>query len=393
MPGAGAAISINEAACSDKTADPAVWRIGFTTPVGKHLAIFREAAIPPYKKAYEVNLGAVEVSIFDPEVDLVKHADEICRLMAADDTERTISTALAEDASTFLEHLAPLCRFHWQDGEFRCKLQVSDPATAAQDLYQMQRKVVSRWSRQPYVFTRRLSISLNLARILKSGNFDEHKVNFCRILVHSLPEELPFVMRGERWQKAACESTGDDARDVAAWGLTQAHKELEVLKEQVETKSKLGYLTVSIPRNTVETRDFWVTLTPGQNTGLEDEDAQQDASFCWNPFFHENQDVLYISRQIHLSPHNASCRNQALEGYAPAPNIATYIIDSVTSETEFAITNGRSKLLRLPMGEYNYEIRPYSQAIESWEPPAPQDIRHGSISWDTRRPRAKIDTW
>jgi len=36
---------------------------------------------------------------------------------------------------------------------------------------------------------------------------------------------------------------------------------------------------------------------------------------------------------------------------------ARYLATSITSETEFVITNGRGKMLRLPMGNYSYTLQ------------------------------------
>ena len=58
-----------------------------------------------------------------------------------------------------------------------------------------------------------------------------------------------------------------------------------------------------------------------------------------------------------------------------------YIRESIASETEFPITNGRSKIIRLPKGDYRYAIRQNSGPFsEEFYLPKKKITASGSIN-------------
>ena len=68
-----------------------------------------------------------------------------------------------------------------------------------------------------------------------------------------------------------------------------------------------------------------------------------------------------------------------------------YIRESIASETEFPITNGRSKIIRLPKGDYRYAIRQNSGPFsEEFYLPKKKITASGSIKWTKRRPHVVI---
>jgi hypothetical protein len=71
-----------------------------------------------------------------------------------------------------------------------------------------------------------------------------------------------------------------------------------------------------------------------------------------------------------------------------------YVLNSITSETEFAVSNGTPKVLRLPKGEYQYTIRiPSDRVVEGQPDDSDMPRSSGIISWKNRRPAAKIIQW
>src|SRR5690606_35733312 len=75
--------------------------------------------------------------------------------------------------------------------------------------------------------------------------------------------------------------------------------------------------------------------------------------------------------------------------------VKAFVLASITSETEFVITNGRSKLLRLPEGEYRYVVEPYvaplgENVIHDSEP---QLESRGSLTWAGSYPKPVINDW
>ena len=81
-------------------------------------------------------------------------------------------------------------------------------------------------------------------------------------------------------------------------------------------------------------------------------------------------------------------------GPSPFPSSERYFAESVTSETEFIVQNGRSKTLRLPAGKYSYTLRVLPDDPEIWDDVSQQSsTASGQINWDDRRPRPVISTW
>jgi hypothetical protein len=72
-----------------------------------------------------------------------------------------------------------------------------------------------------------------------------------------------------------------------------------------------------------------------------------------------------------------------------------YVRSSVASEMEFQISNGQSKKLRLPTGDYLYSViqynGPFPEELVSPEEVAP--VSSGQISWKSARPHLIIKSW
>jgi hypothetical protein len=90
-----------------------------------------------------------------------------------------------------------------------------------------------------------------------------------------------------------------------------------------------------------------------------------------------------------------TCHDHAEVATIDAPLIPErYFADSITSETEFVIANGRSKTLRLPAGAYTYTLQALPDNQEEWDDAAQSMPRaNGRIVWDMGRPRPVINSW
>jgi hypothetical protein len=116
---------------------------------------------------------------------------------------------------------------------------------------------------------------------------------------------------------------------------------------------------------------------------------------CWHPLFSIDQNSMQIARYLDLTGESKgiSCLEQSdVKTAADAISPSTYLADSITSETEFVITNGHSKMLRLPAGSYTYEIRGHFEAL-GWEPGSEDAKTKGQITWSNKRPSVTIKSW
>ena len=83
----------------------------------------------------------------------------------------------------------------------------------------------------------------------------------------------------------------------------------------------------------------------------------QSAKCFWHPLYQtEKQRLIYSQIHPEQSP---PCPGDQVNQEATDASVATireYIGESICSETEFPISNGRGKILALPAGMYRYEI-------------------------------------
>ena len=98
--------------------------------------------------------------------------------------------------------------------------------------------------------------------------------------------------------------------------------------------------------------------------------------------------MLY-SNLVDNIPAKASCLAQETQGPEQLIlELSSHISDNVCSETEFAISNGRGKVLALPKGTYKYELKQhyglFSKTLKKDN--ANLDSSAGSFKWSRRRP-------
>jgi hypothetical protein len=85
------------------------------------------------------------------------------------------------------------------------------------------------------------------------------------------------------------------------------------------------------------------------------------------------------------------CDNQKIREKT-AQFSTNYLFASIASETEFPISNGRGKVLRLPVGNYSYVVK---QNLQNFQPPPsnPDQVSRGEIAWGPRKANPIVKTW
>lgn len=305
--------------------------------------------------------------------------------------------------STFqiiLQTIAPNCEVQVRDGSLYCKLPSHDAATSLRKLTAAHQSLVTRWERHPYILARRIALARSLAQAINSADTASEMQRICRIVEHSIAEELPLAMRSSRWYQTACRSQGSGFNEALLVSLYDAISEIEALTDELRTASRLGMLTVRIPRQTSPAQSFWVTLKPVtiDRTGDEQLASPARPPACWHPLYDQNRFEQSIAHELGLlaEPSLGSCNPLARDDLDSFQTVAIqYIKNSIASETEFAISNGRGKVLRLPKGEYYYTIEPHrSPFTEVFYPEeSPPDQTTGTLSWQSARPHPIIRNW
>jgi hypothetical protein len=293
----------------------------------------------------------------------------------------------------------------------KCHLEQLSPQLAIEKAEDFQKAMIRKWSRQPYILARRTGVVSTLARSAMNFSNEDGFTKFCKVLQFSLPEELPIVMTSHRWRSALCSGQTDVRKEAAFYGLAKGVHELWMLRELYEQTSREGMLSIKIPLQTIPGRaveaskqPLRITIAPDENVSkkLVDEARQYlgrpaDDDFkkrfirgkrggrikvrheplalsqaialtgairsdmCWHPVYGESTELVRIADGMKLTGEGFQFECGYLGEREPDPKIemaalSRYLLQSLSSETEFVIDNGQSKLLRLPEGTYQYTV-------------------------------------
>jgi len=324
-------------------------------------------------------------------------AEKICE--AASGGNSYLSKELSDEINgitiAWISQLSPDCKTAVSDYGLYCQLpEAAQPKKVANHLRSIRKTMIRRWSRQPYILTRRVSVAIELAKALASARPEIELDHLCRVIRSSKPNELPLALSTPAWYSSVCENkTSTNRLAAASTGLVKAASEIDFFKKLYEQTSKLGLLTIKIPRDQTPSKDLLITLVPSEDVKSSlMEELSPSQPQCWHPLFGSQSQKLATANYLNItSPIEIdSCNKEELSTQFRDVN-KMYLADSITSETEFIITNGRSKVLRLPNGEYTYKIQPHSNKIG--DAPEPAISSEGSIVWKNKRPQATIKKW
>jgi hypothetical protein len=405
------AMTLDASACdTDKKDQTLRWDIQIKTIFGNHNVKIDYQPVTTKQEA-KSHIGDAHMTIIldeKPTADIIKAA-----CLAYDANPDTATLAIPEVFThmirPWLEDTIPDCEFNTlrADGWFCDQVKVV-ASHGADELLGMKNHMIRRWSRQPYLLTRRLSVARQLALALAAKEPISKLDTICKIIRNSNPAELPIVMTSSRWQKASCEGDAKSRQTAAGIGLSKAIDEIENFKSLFEKTARLGYFSIRIPLDKAPTRTMWVNLIPkddvkqnlikGAAKSWQKSDGNVDGlpEFCWHPIFGESGTLNYTARYLALSNEasTAKCIISAEDRMKFETNSQNYLADSISSETEFVVSNFRAKLLRLPQGSYDYTIQGLPDDPSQWDDAAnygPQS--NGNIGWTKRRPNPVIRKW
>ncbi len=353
---------------------------------------------------------------------------QICGNPKDGNTPIAVEPSILAETETWLRHVAPDCKDLQpvltpsnpgqagnellRPAQWHCQLPEASPANALSDLDTIRTTMIRRWTRQPYLLARRLAVGAELAHALLAKDPDRQLDIFCRVVKGSLPAELPATMNSKRWQYAVCDHPNENRLSAARFGLVKTVSEVNFMRQLFDRTSRLGYLTLKLPIPEQAGRDVLVTLTPlaevtenvtrettklwlGENTKSKVNFDAESPRSCWHPIYAEDTALMRLARYLTLSgeTRKVACEESDTvreNGLSPA----RYFAESITSETEFVATNGRAKMLRLPIGRYAYKLRILPENLEDWDDASQvAEGARGEIEWDSKRPRQVISQW
>lgn len=296
-----------------------------------------------------------------------------------------------------LKLLAPDCNFEWTEEKgLVCQLPRPSDAEIFASLETIKRNMTTKWNHQPYLLIRRLTLTTQLLEAFERPEKRPELDKVCRIMRFSLPNELPLSFRSKLWQDKVCQGKNRD-RDAALVAIQEAAQEIQALSRRIEDASLVGLFTLSIPRDQSMAKGYLVTLQPIETPYMSTADQPNSSLPCvWHPLFSEQTESQLIAMELGMVQSKSHTTCAASPGLVNAYRDANiYVRSSVASEMEFQISNGQSKKLRLPTGDYQYSViqynGPFPEELVSPEEVAP--VSSGQISWKSAKPHLIIKSW
>ena len=445
-------IEFDRSFCINKTRNqPLRWKLNFSSVYGPHSAIVKyseNSLFTDDKSKSDTKPEQLTPSIVIDQSILtsskLKHIpitnlDSLCK-------KETLAESSREVIESWLYTIAPDCNFKYESESWICQIENVDAEIVLKELDDIRRLAIKRWNRHPYLLARKIAITNQLAAIVEKinsvkdeylnpdmkkkvelettfdielGNYGKKVTDigeelqtkfkiFCNVLTNSDPKEIPIVMSSS-WQEKLCSSSTDNKTryELSSIGVSKAFSEIDFLKSLMERTSNLGLFSVRFPKSQVNTNYFTVSLQPEESVartiaeqsmaivgrGLSSESS--DVCACWNPMFQDSKtfsiarslDIVGQTQDVDCSLHQPGQE----KNIDYSKDISAYLTDAVTSETEFLISNGSSKLLRLPPGTYRYTIKEFYH--EDQEETADNKAVVGSITWSRRRPNVSVNEW
>lgn len=239
--------------------------------------------------------------------------------------------------------------------------------------------------RHPYILARRVAFARKMVEVITGDN---SLAQLCKIAKLSNPLELTLPMRSETWMASACMDSGYHTNKTSRMlrkAIEDSIWELNFLLTAFKN-TKTGVLTLKLPRDQGLGRDFWVKLTPEQLSGMP---RVKSVDCYWHPLYQSPEDKTIFAQIIPAAQKIAPCKESNADETEQRESIlANYLATSVASQTEFAISNGRGKVLALPKGIYKFSLHrtanPYSRPnfVSAPEPL----LGGGKVEWTSRRP-------
>jgi hypothetical protein len=331
----------------------------------------------------------------------------VCASKEVGKTTAEITTESFDQIREFLESVGPDCeQITAKKMGWFCKVASVDPESAKQELIGVRTAMIRKWSRQPYLLARRLAVGIQIANALQSDRVEKSLDTFCNIIKDNLPQEVPIVMTSKKWQNALCTKESEFRVEAAMFGLAKTINEIDFMRQLFEATSKLGSLTIRVPKDVSPSGQFFVQLKPQADVNgnlasaslklwKTDGTAEEPQRPCWHPLFMETPQLMEIA--INLAMAGDSTRalcDRAKPSIASEQYLESYLADSITSETEFVVSNGRAKVLRLPTGEYSYTVHALPENPDEWDDASlTATPATGLIEWTVKKPRAIISSW
>lgn len=344
--------------------------------------------------------------------------DSLCKLRKAGDSNSQfpLDQPMVAVAMALIGQTAPACQMSFdRKTGFTCDLSRQTIKGLEQKLGGLQRQIIHHSKRHPYLLVRRIAVALLASRLadprLPKSRFGSERKNLCNILKYSLPLELPLVLRTPVIKNHVCATKvrRKQLADLIHVAASDAYREIAAVSEVYRSSSRMGKVSLRLKGDHKIGRHLWMELTPlldgsdaerapqhvALNTdrpGEPDTEGGQKNGFalatCFHPLYSASSPI-YVDFVSRLMPKSETCQ-QLLTTQGDPLAYSRYRHEAISSETEFAISDGWSKVLSLPPGKYRYEIRPKKARVGNGHTKGRDQIVTGVIDWAAKRPNVYI---
>lgn len=337
--------------------------------------------------------------------------DSLCKLRQAkgSNSQFPLDEPMVAVAMALIAQTAPACQMSFdRHTGFSCDLSRQTIAGLEHKLGSLQREIIHHSKRHPYLLVRRIAVALLASRLsdprLPKARFASERKNLCNILNYSLPLELPLVLRTPIIKNHVC-GAGTKREQLAGLikvAASDAYREIAAVSRVYKSSSRMGKVSLRLKGDHKIGRHLWMELTPlldgsdaqraPQQVAHSGKDQAQRKSFalatCFHPLYSASSPI-YVDFVSRLMPESDTCQ-QLLTSQGDPLAYSRYRHEAISSETEFAISDGWSKVLSLPPGKYRYEIRPKKARVGNGHTKDRDRMVTGVIDWAAKRPNVFI---
>ena len=383
------------------------WEIQLDLSLGKKTVLVHHAKNSTLQNTM-VEIGSENFFIAHTPDDLNKTSAQLCRLWKAQShntyvAKKDESSVIASSLNFWGQEIQPNCLQAEQRENSRLCREIHSLTEIHKKINRLDQKALRKWKRHPYLFSRRLNLTRNLIHLAQAKDIKKELHSFCKILHISDSWELTVAMRSKNWQEKICQVPhSKNILSQLLLAINYSYKEILTSYQLITRTTRTGLISLRIPRKKLKDSRIKLTLLPASDVSENIKKELIDIVFqgkkstsaslaCWNDYFHKKHKLLHVANLIQILPaktrHNCFYREKEND----SKEALAYFTDTIMGETQFVISNGYKKVLKLPKGHYKYSIEESTRKIVTSKKQGKKlNTLESSFAWTRKKPRAII---
>lgn len=286
-----------------------------------------------------------------------------------------------------VDTITPGCKFITHLNFYSCIPQTTDVKKLKKELAQINKEVLNKLERPPYILMRKLSMTRQFANKINTKSGLEE---ICKLSALSMQEETPLVFQTLEWKNGLCKKIHHQITKIQKYeALRLAYREILVLKTLAIENSSGGIVSLNISKTiTGANKTFRVKFNPRTDVYETLKNSRLVATLpvkrqiCWHPF---GSDGSAEGRALFalgaLRGPDSLCAHTSEDLEYGIKQVA----NSISGETSFRVSNFMGKIVRLPKGTYSYQVFTLSTSSEHSFRKADKVIKHGELVWSGKK--------